>query len=60
MFNTSPSYLSQNSHRRSADNTPSSRVVDNFRNSPSSPKIHELRERYVSTQVKKRIEAMTV
>jgi hypothetical protein len=59
MFNTPTSSLSQVSHRRSADITPASRVIDNFRNSPTSPKIHELRERYFSKQFKKRIEIMT-
>jgi hypothetical protein len=40
--------LEQNSHRRASDNTPASRVAFNFQYSPTSPKIHELREKYIT------------
>ena len=48
MMNNTNSDLHQNVRRRSADNTPSSRVADYLNNAPTSPKIHELREQYIS------------
>jgi hypothetical protein len=40
-------------YRRSADNTPASRVKGAKESPPTSPKIHELRERYESQKEKK-------
>ena len=48
MPDTSNSDTYQITRRRNADNTPSSRAADFLNNSPTSPKIHELREKYLA------------
>jgi hypothetical protein len=40
-------------YRRTADNTPASRLKFGMDNPPTSPKIHELRERYEALHEKK-------
>lgn len=47
------------SFRRIADNTPVSRVETGIQYPPTSPKIHELRERYESLQEKKNVSNST-
>lgn len=41
-------------YRRNTDITPASRGIADNQSPPTSPKIHELRERYESLQDKKR------
>jgi len=50
MFATGDSKRPPNLYRRSSDITPASRVVSDNQSPPTSPKIHELRERYESLQ----------
>ncbi|OIR10788.1 hypothetical protein GALL_75590 [mine drainage metagenome] len=48
-----PAKIPPHSFRRTADNTPASRAGTNTQNPPTSPKIHELRERYEALKEKK-------
>jgi hypothetical protein len=48
-----PAKFPPHQYRRTADNTPASRAGSNTQNPPTSPKIHELRERYEALKVKK-------
>jgi hypothetical protein len=50
---TTTANVSPHTYRRAADNTPASRVGSSVNNPPTSPKIHELRERYEALQEKK-------
>ena len=52
-ISTDTNVAPHNIYRRIADNTPASRVGSSMQNPPTSPKIHELRERYEALQEKK-------
>ncbi len=47
-----PAKIPPHSFRRMTDNTPASRVRANTQFPPTSPKIHELRERYDALKAK--------
>lgn len=48
-----PAKIRPHSFRRTTDNTPASRAGTNTQHPPTSPKIHELRERYQALMEKK-------
>jgi len=54
MSTTSDPKKPPHTFRRTTDITPASRVVSSGQSPPTSPKIHELRERYESLQDGKR------
>ena len=49
---SSTTTLTPHLYRRTADITPASRIGTGVQNPPTSPKIHELRERYEGLQDK--------
>ena len=48
-----PAKIFPHSFRRTTDNTPANRAGFNTQYPPTSPKIHELRERYEALKEKK-------
>lgn len=54
MTTTSDPKNPPHTYRRNTDITPASRSVSRTQSPPTSPKIHELRERYESVQEEKK------